>query len=215
MTVRDRRVDRAIALAASLSARARQEFRDARVASGLSRGDVGRSVGISPSQVDRFERGILRDIRLEQLCRLSVAVGLVPNLRFFPDGDPLRDAGQVRVLCRLHNRLPVGRFRTEVPLHGQSDLRAWDALLDGTGCMDAFEIETRVADLQALERRVMLKLRDDTTIQHVFLVVADTRRNRTALSAGRAGLRGNLPLDTRAVLASFSAGGCPGSGGSS
>ena len=81
------------------------------------------------------------------------------------------------------------------------------------GCSDAFEIETRLADLQALERRVMLKLRDDTTIQHLFLVVADTRRNRTALSAGREALRGNFPLDTRAVLASLGAGGCPGSNG--
>lgn len=213
MTVRDRRVDRAIALADSMAGLARREFREARVASGLSRSDVGRSVGMSASQVDRFERGLLRDIRLEQMCRLSVAVGLVPSLRFYPDGDPLRDAGQVRVLGRLRDRLPSGRFRTEVPLHGRTDLRAWDSVLDGTGCTDAFEIETRVADLQALERRVMLKLRDDPTIQHLFLVVADTRRNRMALSAGREALRGNFPLDTRAVLASFGAGGCPGSNG--
>ena len=189
MTVRDRRIDRAVALAHSMSGLARRQFHDARLASGLSRVDVGRSVGMSASQVDRFERGLLRDIRLEQMCRLAVAVGLAPNLRFYPDGDPLRDAGQLRVLDRLRHRITPGRFRTEVPLDGRTDLRAWDSVLDGTGCSDAFEVETRVADLQALERRAMLKLRDDATIQHLFLVVADTRRNRMALSVGREALR--------------------------
>lgn len=213
MTVRDRRVDRAIALATSMSELARREFRDARLASGLSRGEVARSVGMSPSQVDRFERRLLRDIRLDQMTRLSVAVGLVPNLRFYPDGDPLRDAGQIRVLGRLRDRLPSGRFPTEVPLHGRADLRAWDAVLDEIGCTDAFEVETMIWDLQALERRLMLKLRDDTRIQHVFLVVADTRRNRLALAAGREALLGNFPLETRAALASLSAGRCPGSSG--
>jgi transcriptional regulator with XRE-family HTH domain len=214
MTVRQRREERAVDLARTLAQESRTEVRRARVAAGLSRSDVGRAVGISASQVDRFERGVLRDIRLEQLCRLSVAVGLVPSLRFFPDGDPLRDAGQLRVLGRLQARLPATvRLRTEVPLFGRQDLRAWDAVVDGTGCLDAFEIETRIADLQAIERRVMLKLRDDQTIQHLFLVIADTRWNRQALAAGRGALRGDFPLDTRSSLASLGAGRCPGANG--
>jgi transcriptional regulator with XRE-family HTH domain len=214
MTVRDRRIDRALVLARTLAESSRREIRQARITAGLSRVDVGRAVGVSASQVDRFERGTLRNVRLEQLCRLSVAVGLVPSVRFFPDGDPLRDAGQLRVLGRLSRRLPsTGRLRTEVPLVGRADLRAWDAVLDGTGCVDGVEIETRLSDLQAVERRLMLKARDDPTIRHVFLVLADTRANRRALETGREALRGNFPLDTRAVLASLSAGRCPGSNG--
>jgi transcriptional regulator with XRE-family HTH domain len=214
MAVRDRRVDRAVALASTLGEASRREFKGARIASGLSRRDVGRAVGVSPSQVDRYERGLLRDLRLEQVCRLSVAVGLVPSLRFFPDGDPIRDAGQVRVLTRLRERLPSsGRLRTEVPLHGRTDLRAWDAVLDAHGCVDAFEVETRLADLQATERRVMLKARDDPTVGHVFLVVADTRSNRDALRVSRELLRADFPLDTRASLASLTGGRCPGANG--
>jgi hypothetical protein len=169
---------------------------------------------LSPSQVDRFERGNLKDVRLEQLCRLAAAVGLSPSLRFFPDGDPVRDAGHVRLIERLRSRLPTpARLRTEVPLHGRSDARAWDVLLDGHGCVDAFEVETRLSDIQATERRVMLKFRDDAVVNHVFLVVADTKANRAALASGRAALAGNFPLDTRSVFAAFGSGRCPGSNG--
>lgn len=64
--------------------------------------------------------------------------------------------------------------------------------------------------MQAIERRILLKLRDDQTIRHVVLVVADTKANRRALTVGREGLRGNFPLDTRAAMSSLSAGRCPG-----
>jgi transcriptional regulator with XRE-family HTH domain len=211
MTARVRRIERAVVLARTMAELTRREFRGARIASGLSRGDVGRAVGISPSQVDRFERGLLRDVRLEQLCRMCLAVGLVPSLRFFPDADPVRDIAQVRLLDRARIRLPQSiRWRTEVPLQGRGDARAWDAVLDGHRCNDAFEAETRLADLQATERRVMLKFRDDPSVRHVILLVADTKANRRALTVGREGLRGNFPLDTRAAMTSLAAGRCPG-----
>lgn len=57
MTVRDRRAARAASLAETLAENARREFRQARMAAGLSRGDIARPTGISASQVDRFERG--------------------------------------------------------------------------------------------------------------------------------------------------------------
>jgi transcriptional regulator with XRE-family HTH domain len=214
VTTRQRLIERAVILAGQLSSSARTEFRHARMSSGLSRSDVARVAGVSPSQVDRFERGELGDIRLEQLCRLELAVGLVPSLRSFPDGDPLRDAGQGKVLGRLRDRLPASAdMRTEVPLFGRTDIRARDAVIDSNGCRDAFEVETRLWDMQAMERRVMLKLRDDATIQHVFLVVADTKANRRALAAGCEMLRSAFPLDTRAVMASLAAARCPGASG--
>jgi len=211
MSTRDSRLDRAIALADDIAKAARAEFRLARKASGLSRADAGRAVGVSPSQVDRFERGQLQHVRIDQLCRLSLAVGLVPNVRFYPDGDPVRDIAQIRLLGRLHDRLATTiRWRTEVPLVSVRDARAWDAVGDGHGCVDAFEAETRLADLQAIERRVLRKVRDDPTVQHVVLVIADTRANRRVLAIARGALRGNFPLDTRAALANLSAGRCPG-----
>jgi transcriptional regulator with XRE-family HTH domain len=214
MTTRDRRLDRAVAVSRTISTYAIAEIRSARVAIGLSQDDLGRSVGISGSQVGRFERGELEDIGVEQLCRLSASVGLQPSLRLYPAGDPVRDVAQVRLLERMRGRLvPNANWRTEVPLSGRSDARAWDAVLKSDACVDAFEAESRLGDLQAIERRVLLKLRDDPVVGHVFLVVAATRANRRALELGRVGLRGNFPLDTREALASLSHGRCPGSNG--
>ena len=136
-------------------------------------------------------------------------------LRFHIGADlyamDVRDIAQVRLLDRIRVRLPQSiRWRTEVPLLGHADARAWDAILDGHGCRDAFEAETRLADLQATERRVMLKFRDDASVGHVILLVADTKANRRALAVGRGGLRGNFPLDTRAAMTALAAGRCPG-----
>ncbi len=77
MTARMRRIERAVVLARTMAELTRREFRGARIASGLSRGDVGRAVGISPSQVERFERGLLRDVRLEQLMRSNARLGAI------------------------------------------------------------------------------------------------------------------------------------------
>jgi transcriptional regulator with XRE-family HTH domain len=214
MPTRDRRLDRAIAISHRLSAYAISEIRSTRVTLGLSQDDLGASVGISGSQVGRFERGELQDIELDQLCRLSAAVGLVPSLRLYPDGDPVRDVAQVRLLERLRARLPPGTtWRTEVPLQGRPDPRAWDAVATWPDCNDAFEAESRLGDLQAIERRILLKHRDDAAVGHVFLVVAATRANRGALALGREALRGHFPLDTREALSSLSRGRCPGTNG--
>lgn len=214
MPTRDRRLDRAIARSHQIAATAVAEIRSARVAIGLSQDDVGRSVELSGSQVGRFERGELDDIRLEQLCRLSAAVGLVPSIRLYPDGDPVRDTAQIRLLDRLRQRLPSAvDWKTEVPLHGRTDPRAWDAVARWSGCVDAFEAESRLGDVQATERRILLKHRDDASIGHVFLLVAATRSNRRTLALGREGLRGNFPLDTREALARLTRGQCPGANG--
>jgi hypothetical protein len=78
---------------------------------------------------------------------------------------------------------------------------------------DAVEAETRIRDGQAMWRRASLKLRDDPTISHVFLLVADTPSNRRAIAEIRELLRLDLPLDTRGVLSALGNGRCPGAGG--
>jgi hypothetical protein len=64
-------------------------------------------------------------------------------------------------------------------------------------------------DLQAVERRVALKQRDGS-VEHVLLVVADTRRNRLALAAHPNAFPG-FSRDARAVLRALRAGRDPGS----
>lgn len=135
----------------------------------------------------------------------------MPSVRFDPNSDAARDIAHIRLLGRIRVRLGTTiRWRTEVPLVGRTDPRAWDAVADGHGCVEGFEAETRLGDLQAMERRILRKFRDDQMVQHVVLVVADTRANRAVLAVAREALRGNFPLDTRAAMVALSDGHCPG-----
>ena len=181
----------------------------ARRAAGLSHDAVGAACGISGSTAWRIEHGMTRSVDVMVLACLGAAVGLDVRLRAFPAGDPLRDAGQQRLLERLRVRLhPAVGWRTEVPLPIGNDRRAWDAMIRGIGWLIAVEAETVLDDLQAVERRIALKQRDGS-IEHVLLLVADTRRNRRALAAHPNAFPG-FSRDARAVLRALAAGRDPG-----
>lgn len=214
MATRTTRLDRADATARMIVDEAMREFESARLALGLSMYDVGRAVGLSRSQVGRLVRRDIQDVSVRQICRLHAAVGLTDTMRAFPAGDPLRDAGQVRLLEQAHRRVStIIGWHVERGVNRPGDLRAWDVVLDGHGCVDAMEGITRFGDAQAIQRRAMLKLRDDPSVRHLFLVIADTRANRAALAACRESMRSDLPLDTRAVLHALGEGRCPGGSG--
>ncbi len=88
------------------------------------------------------------------------------------------------------------------------DLRAWDAEISGRDPRPwraRVEGETRIADGQALERKLALKLRDDPG-GHLILLVADTRANRRALAALGPGLREMLPFGPREIFGALDAG---------
>jgi hypothetical protein len=95
------------------------------------------------------------------------------------------------------------------------DLRAWDADIRGSQPQEwrcRVDAETRVADAQALERRLTLKARDDPD-GHLILLLADTRANRRAVGWLREGLRDLLPLDSRQLLRALARGVDPGGSG--
>lgn len=210
MTTRDRRLDRAIALAVTLSESARKDPRGApgqRLEPSRC-GTVGRDLPepgrpIRAWPASRHPLGAA--LPAQRGCRTgsepSILSGLGSGSRYRA-GTPAR--------ARPHPTPLLGALAHGSPALRAAGLSAWDAVLDATGCTDGFEAETRLADLQAIERRILLKLRDDQTIRHVVLVVADTKANRRALTVGREGLRRNFPLDTRAAMSSLSAGRCPG-----
>src|SRR5258705_2010846 len=161
----------------------RAEISRARRGAGLSHDAVGAACGISGSAEWRIEHGTTKTVDVRTVACLGAVVGLDVRLRAYPAGDPIRDAGQQRLLERLHARLHAGLiWRTEVPLPIRGDRRAWDALIRGEGWVIAVEAETVLDDLQAVERRIALKQRDGG-IDHVILLVADTRRDRRALAA--------------------------------
>lgn len=155
----------------------------------------------------RFERGEIQRLNVPELG--GWFAGLDLTLRVYPAGDPIRDRAQLALLERLRVRLPPSlRWRPEVPLPIDGDLRAWDAEIRGREPRPwraRVEAETRIADGQALERKLALKLRDDPG-GHLILLVADTRANRRALVALGPGLREMLPFGAREILSALDAG---------
>jgi len=189
--------------------RARTDFGQARRTAGLSLEAVGRACDVAGSTAQRIETGAIRNPDLVVFARMAAIVGLELRIRAFPTGEPIRDGPQQRLLERLRVQLPpVVRCGTEIPLPTDGDRRAWDAMVTGSGWRAAIDAETVLDDLQALERRVTLKQRDGG-VEHVILLVADTRRNRRALRAASAAF-GGFSRDARTVLRALRRGDAPG-----
>lgn len=214
MPSRERAFDRGSRLARRILTTIGEELRTARLMSGLTLEQVGRSAGMSYTTVGRIERAQHRAVTIVQLARLGAVVGLDVWLRAYPGPDPVRDAAQLRLLERFRARLhPALTLRTEVPLPFAGDGRAWDgmvaAFIDGSGEQLPAEIESRIHDVQAQMRRIQMKLRD-SGLGSAIVVVADTRLNRDALRAAETVLADMFPVPPRRALAALAAGRHPG-----
>lgn len=177
---------------------------------GLSYTAVGRDVGLSDSQVGRVARGLSPSLTIVQASELLAAVGLDLSVRAYPTGRPLRDHRHLALLDRLRVRLhPSLTWRSEVPVAGSGDLRAWDALIGGVDWSQAVEAETRLRDVQALERRIALKLRDGA-VDTVLLLIWNTRHNLTTLRSLGSALEAAFPMPGRRALELLAAGVNPG-----
>jgi transcriptional regulator with XRE-family HTH domain len=202
---RERPIDRAVRAAQGDFTRVLRDVRLARRGSGLSQRSVAVACGLEASRVSRLERGLVMRPDLAAIYCLADVVGLKVSTRAFPAGDPLRDAGHLRLLERLRARLATGiQWRTEVPLPNPGDRRCWDAAISGAGWHVNVEAETVIDDVQALQRRMAIKVRDGQA-ETLLLLVADTRRNRQALLAARATFTA-LPFDTREILTALGEG---------
>lgn len=189
--------------------RAGEELRRARLLAGLSQRAVGGIIGLSHSAVGRLERGELHRVTVERIAIAATELGLDLRIGLFPSGSPVRDAAHLALIERLHKRVGPGlRWRAEVPVPLPGDLRSADVVIDGPSVDEMVEAETRLEDLQALERRVRIKQRD-LGIRRVILLVADTRHNRSVIAA-HPELRERFPITTRACLAALRDGRDPG-----
>jgi len=204
-------VQRAIRIAVEDEARVRSDLMQARQGSGLSREAIGQACGLSRTIVERIEDGT-RPTTIDEHAAIGAAVGLDVRLRADPTGDPIRDAGQQRLLKRLRGRRhPILHWATEVPLPIEGDMRAWDAVIRGERWCSGVEAETVLDDIQAVERRLALKQRDGE-MDHVILLVAVTPRNRRALAAAPTAFA-TFSRGARATLRALSDGRDPGSSG--
>lgn len=210
MGSRERPVDVGAASARSILARLAAEIRSARLQAGLSQLSVADGIGISRSQYSRIERGLTPDLTIDMAARVFAVLGQALHVQTFPSGDPLRDAAQIALLERLRVHLHRSfRWLTEVPLPIPGDLRAWDATACNRAVRIGIEGETRLRDLQAVERRIALKERDGG-MDRVILLVADSRHDREMVR-GHAGVLGaRFPVPGPRALELLAAGVDPG-----
>ncbi len=165
---------------------------------------------MSHSQVSRIERAAHPSVSVIQVARIASVVGLDLSVRTFPNGSPLRDGAHLALLRRFRERLsPTLSVRSEVPLPMPGDLRAWDLVIRGAGEPIGVEAETRLADIQALDRRIALKARDGG-MARVLLVVSASRGNRQAVREGLISLESAFPIPGRIALAALTDGRDPG-----
>ena len=196
--------------ASSSSATLVREFRAARLDRGLSQASVASALGVDRSLISRIERGGLDDLGLIAASELLAVVGLELSVRAYPSGGPLRDAAQQALLERLRSRIHrTLDWATEVALPLVGDLRAWDALIRGRDWRCGVEAETRPRDLQALERRLALKMRDGA-VDMLVLLLLDSRYNRALVREHADALHERFPIPGARALELLGAGVSPG-----
>lgn len=186
-----------------------EELVNARLAGGLSVRDVARRVGVSPGRIERSERAEPGALTIDLAARIAPALGLQLAFSLHLNGDPARDRAHLALLERFRRRLhPSLTWRTEVPVPHPGDLRSADGMIEAGFGTILVEAETRLTDVQAVERKSSLKKRD-LGADRLILLVAETPNNRKVLEL-HLELRERLCVGTRRCLSALSRGEDPG-----
>lgn len=213
MPTRRNRLEEARAEARTIRFTIGREIRQARISAGASLSEAAARAGMSHAQFGRIERGLVETVSIDQLSRACAAVGLRLLARAMPGAGPAVDRAQLALLDRFAKLLPPDiPLAREVPLPNPGDVRAWDGLFRLENRRIAVEAEARIADVQALDRRCRLKLRDGG-VDLLLLVVSDSANNREVLDPYRESLRATFPLDGRQIRPALRAGRAPAANG--
>ncbi len=209
MPVRDTAADQGARRGRFLRTRLAAELETARLAAGLSYRELARQLGVGHELVAKALRADASVLTVDVVAKLAAVLGLELGASLHPVGDPVRDKAHLALIRRFRARLGPGlTWRSEVPIPIAGDRRSADGVIAGPGFGILVEAETRLDDVQALERSIAGKQRD-LGIGRVILLVADTRHNRDVIN--RVGeLRLRFPLATRACLLALARGLDPG-----
>jgi transcriptional regulator with XRE-family HTH domain len=187
-------------------------WRELRLAAGLTQATLAHASGIARTTYADLERGRTREVSLLRASVVSAALGQDLSVKLYPFGPPVRDAAHLRLLGELVERIASAwRMTREAPIPIEGDRRAWDLLLEGPVSVGV-EAETRPGDLQALERAVHLKQRD-SRVTRVVLVIRGSKRNRLLIREFLPALRTAFPLGTAEVMRALREGRDPGADG--
>jgi len=208
MAVSERTRDRAQRQSRQVRQAIGREIRDVRLSAGLSQRRVAQVAGLSQTRVSRIEQALEAPARIDELAAVCATLGLRLSIKTFPEAQPVRDSAQLALLERFRVRIGSGfTWRSEAPVGGFGDLRAWDVQLDGPGSV-GIDAETRLHDVQALQRRIETKWRD-SGVQRVVLLVSRTHHNTAVLKAHRRALASTCPAGTIETMAALRAGRLP------
>ncbi|HXG26911.1 MAG TPA: helix-turn-helix transcriptional regulator [Candidatus Binatia bacterium] len=182
-----------------LRQRLAESISEARVAAGLSLREVARRVGVHVDTLIRLEAADSTTMTVDLVARVAAVLGLKLAASLYVDGDPVRDEGHLKLLARFRARLGPGlRVQAEAPMPISGDPRSGDALVGTEEWSALVEAETRVGDVQLVERRAAAKQRD-LGADRLILLVADTGHNREVLRL-HPELRERFPIDARTCL---------------
>lgn len=213
MTTFERPADRGRRLARRSMARLADDFKLACVAGGLSQREVARAAGMSHSAVGRLQRGEAIGMSVEDAAALLALAGLDLRVSVVPGPTAHRDRAHAALLSRFKAIIHAEwDWRLEVPLPNSGDPRSWDAVMRGRAVRIAVEAETGPRDGQELQRRLALKRRDGG-VDHVVLLLSDTRGNRAFLREYGPMLRVDFALPHRALAEALREGRDPGGSG--
>jgi transcriptional regulator with XRE-family HTH domain len=212
MAGRERRLERSVRLMQRDLEEAAAELRQARLRAGLTLESVPDALSVSPSTVLRTELAKTPGLRPIMLAQHAAVVGLRARIRLYPEGEAVRDAGQVALIRRFRERIgDAGLWAFEVPIPLSGDQRALDAVLTVSGGRIGLEFYTRLADVQAQLRAANLKKRD-AGLERMLVVVQATRGNRRALKQAGSALA-EFPGSSRRMFRTLSSGALPATDG--
>jgi transcriptional regulator with XRE-family HTH domain len=200
MSTRERPADRGSRRGRHLLEQLIREFQEARVGAGISQKLIAGAIGRSDAWVSWTESGENASLSIVDASRMLACVGLDLAVRAYPAGRGVRDEAQLALIARLRPLVAsTWEWRTEVPIPLAGDPRAWDVVLRGPAASIGVDAETRLRDIQALDRRVMLKLRD-SGLDRAIILVPPTRTNRATLRDVADSIRMNYPISSRQAL---------------
>jgi transcriptional regulator with XRE-family HTH domain len=213
MSTRETPASRGRRRARMLRGRMAREIAAARRAAGLSLHAVASASGVTVDTIRRMEREEPGAFTVDLIAAVAEVVGLELAASLHPNGDAVRDKGQLALMDRFRNRLgPNAKLRTEVPIPITGDLRSADGTLavraeDGPADI-LIEAETHLDDIQLVLRRGGAKQRD-LGAKRFVLLVADTKHNREVIRR-HPELHERFPVAPRRALAALEKGEDPG-----
>jgi transcriptional regulator with XRE-family HTH domain len=180
-----------------------------RLDAGLSQRRLAGFIGVSHTMIGRIERGQATTLSIDLAAKIAAVLGLELSVGIHPAGPPVRDRAHLALIERMRARVSATlRWRTEVPVPVAGDLRSADFVISGPSIGVLGEAETRLYDVQALERRISTKQRD-LGLERVVLLLSDTATNRRAV-ARIPELARRFPVPVRVCLQALSEGRDPG-----